>query len=417
MVIFIFGCSLNKLSEQEGSKVESQETGNTEEIDTSIEDQPLYPDPAALPVQTTPPAALISFEGEEISTPEQWWVSRQPEILRLFSYYAYGYNPPRQEALFIRTAQYDHVFGELGEMEEFNFYYSSERSARVLLVRPAGVINAPLVLGLNKCGNSSIIEDSRVSLANLWFNPQCTTGESGRGTRASYWDIRQLLEAGFAVATVAYGDLAPDVNGELNWGVLGELDWDDIDEDAPWGGIGAWAFGLSEISRHLASSGLIDRNQIILFGHSRRGKAALWAATQNTEIAGVWAHQSGKLGASLTRSFEGEPLRSVTTVFSHWFTPRLSEFVGEETRMPFDQHLLLASLAPRPVLISDGDADTWADPAGAAQAVDLAKPVYEFLGADPSRIQQRIRSGGHSVTSEDWSLFLSFAGQQGWGLY
>jgi hypothetical protein len=71
-----------------------------------------------------------------------------------------------------------------------------------------------------------------------------------------------------------------------------------------------------------------------------------------------------------------------------------------------DQHLLLALVAPRPLLVSDGDEDGWANPEGAEEAVKLATPVFEFLkGVAPV---WSLREGGHEVNSGDWERFLEF---------
>lgn len=145
-------------------------------------------------------------------------------------------------------------------------------------------------------------------------------------------------------------------------------------------------------------------------GHSRRGKTALWATAQDLRVDGVWAHQSGTGGQALSRHREGESIGAVTLLFPHWFDDVFPRFDGQETRLPLDQHLLLALAAPRPLRATDGDEDAWADPEGARMAVELAAPVFEALeGPEPV---WDLRPGVHDVTPQDWVDALAWLAER-----
>ena len=185
---------------------------------------------------------------------------------------------------------------------------------------------------------------------------------------------------------------------------------DDPDAIHPAPSVVSWAWGVSLAVDVLVTLEEVDADRIVAFGHDTRGTAALLAGAHDSRIAAVWAHQSGTLGAALTRSFEGESIAALTTDFPHGFAPRLGGFVGNELRLPIDQHLLLAQLAPRPLLVTDGDDDAAASPLGAQEAVDLAAPVFTLLEGPAPTWQSR--DGGHDVREEDWQTALSFLEEQ-----
>jgi hypothetical protein len=144
-------------------------------------------------------------------------------------------------------------------------------------------------------------------------------------------------------------------------------------------------------------------------GHSRSGKAALLAGALDERIALVAPQGSGCAGVASYRFRrpDAESLRDITHNFSHWFVPGLRDFVGREQRLPFDQHFLLALVAPRPLLSIDAAGDFWANPDGTRASHLGALPVYEFLGAG-GKLSMFIRPGGHLLADEDWRVLLDF---------
>jgi hypothetical protein len=167
----------------------------------------------------------------------------------------------------------------------------------------------------------------------------------------------------------------------------------------------------------------IDRKRIAVVGHSRLGKAALLAAAFDERIALVIPHQAGCGGTAPSRGKVGESVKQINDHFPHWFNRTFKEFNDQPNRLPFDQHCLVALVAPRPVLFSNAVEDTWANPEGQFQVLQAADPVYRFLGADGleakampkpgklvvTRLGYYIRPGKHSMTKADWMVFLDFA--------
>ena len=96
--------------------------------------------------------------------------------------------------------------------------------------------------------------------------------------------------------------------------------------------------------------------------------------------------------------------------------------------MPFDQHQLLALVAPRGLLVGSAEDDAWADAEGELIATQQASPVFELLGAkglpagfkrenltlSPGNPGYFQRPGKHEVTDFDWKRWTAFAKER-WG--
>ena len=191
----------------------------------------------------------------------------------------------------------------------------------------------------------------------------------------------------------------------------------------------AWAYGLSRAADYLISDPDIDSARIAVMGHSRNGKAALVAGAFDERFALVISNQSGCGGAAISRRRHGETVERINHNFPHWFNGAFKAFDEQEDHLPTDQHTLLATIAPRPLLICSATGDDWADPEGEFLAAKAASEVYAWLGKDhlgeasmPEENQllnqtvgYHIRPGKHGIGLQDWEVFMDFADKQ-WGL-
>lgn len=396
--------------------------------DTAVALDCPYPEADALPEQADPPALLRTWCGDRpVETAAGWRRMRRPELAALFSHYVYGAAPAVGGEPGVEVGR-SAVLDGAGELVEVDVSLADGLvPMRLTVFRPVGVADAPVVLALNACGAHTLVDDPAVGITDRWVEPDCPAAdESGRGGRAEKWPVADLLARGWALATVHQSDLAPDQPTlAATDGVIGAIDVG-VPEPDRWGAVAAWAWGLTRAVDHLGASGDVDPDRIVVTGHSRRGKAALLAGALDERIAVVAPHQSGTGGAALSRGDDPgrESVQAVAGFFPHWFGSRYLDFGGQEDRLPVDQHLLLAMVAPRRLLLTDGADDDWAHPAGAHAAAELAAPAWPLLGATglvpgdrhpdfAGDVAWHVRPGDHALLPEDWHTVLDFA-EAGW---
>jgi hypothetical protein len=236
-----------------------------------------------------------------------------------------------------------------------------------------------------------------------------------------------LFEKGYGLATSYYGDIDPDFDEGFRNGIHSLLDTAKDNYRDRLSSISAWAFGLSAAMDYFETDKNIDEKQIILVGHSRLGKTVLWAGVKDERFAAVISNNSGCGGAALFRRQYGETIESINSSFPHWFTKEFHGFGNKEEKLPVDQHMLIALIAPRPVYIASAEEDKWADPRGEFLALINSGPVYSLYGYEiidqdhlpeinkaviEGKMGYHIRSGKHDITEFDWSNFLLFMDYQ-----
>jgi hypothetical protein len=303
----------------------------------------------------------------------------------------------------------------------------------ILIYLPnAGQKPVPTFVLLNFGGNHTIHSDPAIKLSRSWMRPgrggvvDNRATEESRGRGRSRFPLEKILERGYGLATIYYGDIDPDFHDEFKNGVhpvFDKLVDGKRDPDA-WGSIGAWAWGLSRAMDYFESDKDIDKKRVAVLGHSRLGKTSLWAGARDERFAIVISNNSGCGGAALSRRAYGETVKRINTSFPHWFCDNFKDFNGKEGELPVDQHMLVALMAPRPVYVASADRDLWADPKGEFLSCRGANVVYRLLGkkglgvrrmpgldkpVQNGSIGYHVRSGGHDLSEYDWQRYMDFA--------
>ena len=171
----------------------------------------------------------------------------------------------------------------------------------------------------------------------------------------------------------------------------------------------AWSYHRA-IDAILKAESCVDPERIAITGHSRGGKTTLLAAATDTRIFAVGDNCSGCGGSSPYRDAPktAETLEAITRVFPYWFNPTWKTWAGRENELPFDQHFLVALIAPRKLYIRHAAEDLWANPPGGKLIYETARPVWALYGKERN-IRYSLRAGEHNHLFEDYLEFLDFA--------
>ncbi len=364
------------------------------------------------------PDLLVSSEGEPITTREEWFSVRRPQILSLFGNLVYGVVPvpetPIRTTFEVLKTNPDFMGGRATRKDVRIRFENAKGSAElvILVFTPKGGASpAPAFLLHSFSGTRDEGHDAHPDKPGVLRN----------GT-----PVGDLFDRGFGFVVVPQGDLVRHNEVEFLRGVhpLFYRSGQSFPKANEWGVIAAVSWSASRAMDYLETDPDVDAKRIVAIGHSKMGKTALWTAARDQRFAVAISAQSGCAGAALWRRKSGETLEKMVTRFPYWLCRNAWKFVNSEDDLPVDQHMLLACIAPRPVYVASGVEDFWADARGEYLSAYHASPVYRLLGGTgldsetsppvgeaivKSDVGYHNRPGGHSVERYDWLRFLEFA--------
>lgn len=376
------------------------------------------------------PDPLVLANGKPVRDAKTWTEKRRPEIVRLFEENQYGRTPGRPAGMSFEVFDKGTpAMGGKALRKQVTVYFSADKNGPkedLVIYVPANAAGpVPLLLALNFSPNSSIFDDPGIRLGEVWGRDKKKIPAT-RGGGLGRINVENILAKGFGVAGIYYGDIDPDFLGGVELGVRKLYLKPGQTEPAPeeWGAISAWAWGLSRAIDYLETDKAVDAKRVAIYGVSRLGKTVMWAGAHDTRIAMVIASCSGEGGAALSRRNYGETIAHLTapTRYPYQFGANYAKFTAHPEESPVDAHMLVALMAPRPVLLQTGTTDFWSDPKGEFLAAVAAEPVYRLFnkqglgtGQMPEAGQPILHSigyimhaGGHGTMPGDWEHFLKF---------
>ena len=378
----------------------------------------------------TLPDALVLANGKPVRDAKTWLQKRRPEIVRLFEENQFGRSPGRPKDMsFDVFDKGTPALDGKALRRQVTVYFSKDKNGPkmdLLIYLPAAARKpVPLLLNLSFAANSSTVEDPGIRPGEVWGRDKKRV-PAAQGRSFGRFNVAQLLAQGIGVATVYYGDIDPDFEGGIPYGVRALYLEPGQKQPAPdeWGAIAAWAWGLSRALDYLETDKGVDAKRVAIFGVSRLGKTVLWAGAHDPRFAMVIASCSGEGAAALSRRNYGETVKHLVapTRYPYQFAANYQKYGDHVDQLPVDAHLLIALIAPRPVLLQTGDNDFWSDPKGEFLAAVAAEPVYRLLGREGldtdhmpvagqpimHTLGYYMHAGGHGTIPSDWDQFIKF---------
>ncbi|MEZ4902302.1 MAG: acetylxylan esterase [Spirosomataceae bacterium] len=203
----------------------------------------------------------------------------------------------------------------------------------------------------------------------------------------------QLLAAGWGYCTIDPASIQADNHAGITRGIIGLVNKGQPRSPEDWGALRAWAWGAARGLDYLETEPLVNAKQVGIEGVSRYGKAALVTLAFEQRFAVGLIGSSGKGGTTLHRRVFGEAVESLAGGENYWMCGNYMKYGAEEATfgrktgcdLTIDSHQMLALCAPRLTFVSygipeKGDAK-WLDQKGSFMATVAAGSAFKLLGA------------------------------------
>jgi len=384
----------------------------------------------------TLPDPLKGLNGQLVKNEQDWMSWRRPEILKWFQEQQYGKSPnPLADFAYTITDNGTPVFGGKAIRKQVTLYLYKKNEApkvNLLIYLPVNLKKpAPMLIHLSFSANSTSVDDPGVLGDSVWNVKDMVRVPAGPFVKNRSFPVEAFIDEGIGVANLYYGDIEPDAEEGIKYGIRKQFLPVGKKQVAPdeWGAISAWAWGLSRVMDYLEQDKDIDSKRVALNGHSRLGKTVLFAGANDPRFSLVVASCSGEGGAALSRRNYGETIAHLVAParYPYQFCQNYQQYGDDPSKMEMDSHMLISLIAPRPLLLITGDSDNWSDPKGEFLAARAAGPVYRLFGKQDLGINELpaankpilhtlgflMHHGGHSVLPQDINAMIKFM-QMNW---
>lgn len=348
-----------------------------------------------LQVERTLPNPFLRSDGTLVRTLDEW--RQQREYLKaLLVHYMYGQMPPRPEQIGVRLTSSQSAFGGTAVEEHYTLTISRNWKSVDLAI----ALFRPVV----KKSYPTIIKNCRV-LFDRETAPTRFEGIVGHDLEAA----REAIDRGYLLCKFRREDLAVDRPDNRSNGVF------PLYPEYDWGTIAVWAWGHQVVLDALDQLGLANLDQIVCTGHSRGGQTAIAAGIfdERIDIVVPCTGGYGSCGTLRIRDTNGvrgrmDYIEHLKKHVPHWFHPRYLEFAGQQDKLPFDAHTLVALIAPRPFLNTNAIDDEYNNTLSIEAGLRTGRLVYEWMQLE-NRCRLHWRSGRHAQKKEDWWALFDFS--------
>ena len=375
------------------------------------------------------PDVLTTRNGKKVTTPDQWWNQRRPELIADFEREMYGKAPKNTPRVNWVVKVSDNEFvgripvvaKQLIGRVDNSEYPLINVNINMVLVLPQNVkgpVPVMMMLGFPALPAPAQPAPADLEKLNIAFkemmikqNPEMKAifdrypayAPVTRLAGPSFFappptgdspPTEQLLAAGWGYCTIEPGSIQADNGAGLTRGIIGLVNKGQPRKPDDWGALRAWGWGASRALDYLETDPQVNAKAVGIEGVSRYGKAALVAMAFDQRFALGLIGSSGKGGTTLQRRVFGEAVESLAGSGEyHWMAGNYLKYAADESSfgrktgcdLSVDSHELIALAAPRPTFISygipeKGDAK-WLDQIGSYKATVAAGPVFKLLGA------------------------------------
>lgn len=232
---------------------------------------------------------------------------------------------------------------------------------------------------------------------SISFNAEITWPKTGKapypaiiGIGGSWINNEELLNQGIALIKFPNNEIAEQLNSSSRG--KGKF-FDLYGQDHSAGALIAWAWGVSRLidGIELSAKDQINSTRIGVTGCSRNGKGALVAGAFDQRIRLTIPQESGSGGSTTWRVSEmqlarGQNVQTLRQIVQEnvWFTESFKQFGESVNKLPFDQHLILGMVAPRPLLLVENTSMEWLGNESTYMSALAAQSIWKALEVENS---------------------------------
>ena len=334
------------------------------------------------------PDALTLKGGQKVTSAEQWWNKRRPEIVEDFEREVVGRIPPNvprvtwavKSTTDSKTGVFPVVEKQLVGHVDNTAYPLINVDIEMTLVTPRNAKGpVPVMIMFSSAAIRQFIASHPEFKKMMGSDPPST---------------EQLIAGGWGYALLDTSTIQADNGSGLTKGIIGLTNKGQARKPEDWGALRAWGWGASRGLDYLETDKSVDAKCVGIEGVSRYGKAALVTMAFDTRFAAVLVGSSGEGGVKPHRRNFGEQVENLTGSGEyHWMAGSFLKYGAAQasfgsknaSNLPVDSNELIALCAPRLTFISYGVPEMgdakWLDQHGSFMANVAAGAVFRLLGA------------------------------------